>query len=169
MLREVFALGYDEIAEAVDKSPAAVRQIAHRERAHVAARRPREVVSQAEARDALGAFRLAVETGDLQGLLDIIAPAFLGDGGGVKQTVLRPHRGGRQGGPPAGHRPGQDRRRGVAAAGTGQWLPGADSPAQRRDRHRRDGTHRRRPRHGVYAMGNPQKLSHMERETALRR
>ncbi|MEK8110232.1 sigma-70 family RNA polymerase sigma factor [Micromonospora sp. M12] len=40
VLREVFALSYDEIAEAVDKSPAAVRQIAHRARAHVAARRP---------------------------------------------------------------------------------------------------------------------------------
>lgn len=40
VLREVFDLGYDEIAEAVDKSPAAVRQIAHRARAHVAACRP---------------------------------------------------------------------------------------------------------------------------------
>ena len=39
VLREVFDLAYDEIAEAVDKSPAAVRQIAHRARAHVAARR----------------------------------------------------------------------------------------------------------------------------------
>ncbi|MER6924707.1 sigma-70 family RNA polymerase sigma factor, partial [Streptomyces spiralis] len=39
VLREVFDLEYDEIAEAVDKSQAAVRQIAHRARAHVAARR----------------------------------------------------------------------------------------------------------------------------------
>jgi len=46
VLREVFDLGYDEIAEAVDKSPAAVRQIAHWARAHVAARRPRGVVSR---------------------------------------------------------------------------------------------------------------------------
>lgn len=45
VLREVFDLAYDEIAEAVDKSPAAVRQVAHRARAHVAARRPREIVS----------------------------------------------------------------------------------------------------------------------------
>ena len=66
--------GYDEIAEAVDKSPAAVRQIAHRARSHVAARRPRGVVSAAETRDALGAFRRAIETGDLQGLVDILAP-----------------------------------------------------------------------------------------------
>lgn len=45
VLREVFDLDYDEIAGAVDKSPAAVRQIAHRARAHVAARRPRGTVS----------------------------------------------------------------------------------------------------------------------------
>src|SRR5262249_51429591 len=46
VLREVFALEYDEIAQAVEKSPATVRQIAHRARAHVAARRPRGAVSQ---------------------------------------------------------------------------------------------------------------------------
>ncbi|MFD7469623.1 RNA polymerase sigma-70 factor [Streptomyces tendae] len=92
VLREVFDLGYDEIAEAVEKSPAAVRQIAHRARAHVAARRPRGEVSAAESRRALAAFQRAVETGDLQGLLDILSPdvVLLGDGGGIKQAVLRP-------------------------------------------------------------------------------
>jgi RNA polymerase sigma-70 factor (TIGR02957 family) len=92
VLREVFDLEYDEIAEAVDKSPAAVRQIAHRARAHVAARRPRGVVSPAETRAALAAFQRAAETGDLQGLLDILAPdvVFLGDGGGVVQAVQAP-------------------------------------------------------------------------------
>jgi len=92
VLREVFDLGYDEIAEAVDKSPAAIRQIAHRARAHVAARRPREVASSADTRAALEAFQRAVETGDMQGLLDILAPGVvaLSDGGGVKRAVLRP-------------------------------------------------------------------------------
>jgi RNA polymerase sigma-70 factor (ECF subfamily) len=92
VLRDVFDLDYDEIAEAVDKSPAAVRQTAHRARAHVAARRPRGVVSPTETRDALDAFQRAVRTGDLQGLLDILAPdvVLLGDGGGIKQAVLRP-------------------------------------------------------------------------------
>lgn len=92
VLREVFDLGYDEIAEAVEKSPAAVRQIAHRARAHVAARRPRGEVTTAESRRALAAFRRAVETGDLQGLLDILSPdvVLLGDGGGIKQAVPRP-------------------------------------------------------------------------------
>ena len=45
VLREVFDTPYDEIAEAVGKSAAAVRQIAHRAREHVAARRPRVSVS----------------------------------------------------------------------------------------------------------------------------
>ncbi|MFC9466919.1 RNA polymerase sigma-70 factor [Streptomyces coelicoflavus] len=92
VLREVFDLGYDEIAEAVEKTPAAVRQIAHRARAHVAARRPRGEVTAAESRQALAAFQRAVETGDLQGLLDILSPdvVLLGDGGGIKQAVLRP-------------------------------------------------------------------------------
>ncbi|MET9956783.1 RNA polymerase sigma-70 factor [Streptomyces sp. NPDC006339] len=92
VLREVFFLGYDEIAEAVDKSPVAVRQIAHRARAHVAARRPREVVSPAETRGVLEAFRQAVETGDLQRLLDLIAPdvVLLTDGGGRAQAARAP-------------------------------------------------------------------------------
>ena len=92
VLREVFGLEYDEIAEAVGKSLAAVRQIAHRARAHVAARRPRGVVSAAETRGALEAFQRAIETGDLQGLLDMLAPdvVLLGDGGGVVQAVVRP-------------------------------------------------------------------------------
>ncbi|SDM75548.1 RNA polymerase sigma-70 factor, ECF subfamily [Nonomuraea jiangxiensis] len=56
VLREVFDVAYDEIAAAVGKSPAAVRQIAHRARRHVDARRPREVVSPGEARAALESF-----------------------------------------------------------------------------------------------------------------
>ena len=92
VLREVFDVGYDEIAAAVDKSPAAVRQIAHRARQHVDARRPREVVSAQETRAALASFQRALETGDLQGLLDVLAPevVLVADGGGVKQAALRP-------------------------------------------------------------------------------
>jgi RNA polymerase sigma-70 factor (ECF subfamily) len=92
VLREVFDLEYDEIAEAVEKTPAAVRQIAHRARAHVAARRPRGAATAAESRRAIQAFQRAIETGDLQSLLDLLAPdvVLLGDGGGVKQTVVQP-------------------------------------------------------------------------------
>ncbi|MFG3281397.1 RNA polymerase sigma-70 factor [Streptomyces sp. NPDC048111] len=95
VLREVFDVGYEEIAAAVDRTPAAVRQIAHRARAHVTARRPRGLVSPAETRHALDAFRRAVTTGDLQTLLDVLAPdvVLMGDGGGVKQAILRPVQG----------------------------------------------------------------------------
>ncbi|TMR24302.1 RNA polymerase sigma-70 factor [Nonomuraea turkmeniaca] len=92
VLREAFDVSYDEIAAAVGKSPAAVRQIAHRARRHVDARRPREVVSPSEARAALESFQRAFETGDLQGLLDVLAPevVLVSDGGGVKQAAPRP-------------------------------------------------------------------------------
>ncbi|WP_431905494.1 RNA polymerase sigma-70 factor [Micromonospora carbonacea] len=171
VLREVFDLGYDEISEAVDKSPAAVRQIAHRARSHVAARRPRRVVPAAETRTVLDAFRRAVETGDLQGLLDLLAPdvVLLGDGGGVKQAVLRPV-------------VGADK---VARLLTGGWgrvaavtslqptqVNGNPALVVRLDGeldtvlavHVDDGRIG-----GLYAVRNPEKLSHMAKETRLSR
>lgn len=92
LLHEVFDVGYDELAEAVGKSPAAVRQIAHRAREHVAARRPRGIVSSTDAWDALIALQRAIVTGDLQELVDMLAPdvVALGDGGGIKQALPRP-------------------------------------------------------------------------------
>ncbi|MEV8596307.1 RNA polymerase sigma-70 factor [Streptomyces sp. NPDC052012] len=92
VLREVFDIDYDEIAAAVDKSPAAVRQIAHRARRHVEARRPRQVVSSNEGQAALESFRRAVETGDPQALLEVLAPevVLMSDGGGIKHAALRP-------------------------------------------------------------------------------
>jgi len=171
VLREVFDLAYDEIAEAVGKSPAAVRQIAHRARAHVAARRPRGAVTPAETRDALGAFQRAAQTGDLQSLLDILAPdvVLLGDGGGVVQGVPHPIVGS-----------GKVAR--VLAIGLGRLAAaGSLQPTQvngypalilringeidtvlavRID----DGLIT-----GLYAVRNPEKLSHMKQETTLRR
>ncbi|MEV4355093.1 RNA polymerase sigma-70 factor [Nonomuraea sp. NPDC049625] len=92
VLREVFDLDYDEIAEAVGKTPNAVRQIAYRARARVAARRPRGIASSAETQAALQAFQRAVETGELQSLLDVLAPdvVALSDGGGIKHALPRP-------------------------------------------------------------------------------
>ncbi|WP_405919507.1 RNA polymerase sigma-70 factor [Streptomyces longwoodensis] len=171
VLREVFALGYDEIAEAVDRNPAAVRQIAHRARAHVADRRPRGTVSPTETRSALDAFQRAVETGDLQGLLDVLAPdvVLVGDGGGVKQAVLWPLS-------------GADKVARLVLAGLGR-VAGSSSLrralvngrpalvmcldgeldtvlAVRMD----DGLIT-----GLYAVRNPEKLSRMDAETALSR
>jgi RNA polymerase sigma-70 factor (ECF subfamily) len=92
VLREAFDVGYEEIAAAVGKSPAAVRQIAYRARKHVDARRPRETVSAGETQAVLDSFKRALDTGDLQGLLDVLAPdiVLIGDGGGIKQAGPRP-------------------------------------------------------------------------------
>ncbi|MFJ6567426.1 RNA polymerase sigma-70 factor [Streptomyces sp. NPDC091292] len=92
VLREAFDIAYDEIAAAVDKSPEAVRQIAHRARRHVDSRRPRRTVSASETRAAMESFQRALETRDPQDLLDVLAPGvvLVSDGGGVKQAALRP-------------------------------------------------------------------------------
>jgi RNA polymerase sigma-70 factor (ECF subfamily) len=92
VLREVFDTPYDEIAEAVGKSPAAVRQIAHRARDHVAARRPRMPVSTTEQQEAVDRFLAAIRHGDLQGLLDVLAPdiVLVADGGGLVAATRRP-------------------------------------------------------------------------------
>ncbi|HEV2778059.1 MAG TPA: RNA polymerase sigma-70 factor [Actinophytocola sp.] len=95
VLREVFETPYDEIAEAVGKTPAAVRQIARRAREHVAARRPRARVSRAEREAVVARFLAAVRGGDLQGLLDVLAPdvVAVADGGGVVAAARRPVKG----------------------------------------------------------------------------
>lgn len=92
VLREVFDVPYDELSEAVGKEPAAVRQIAHRARSHVAARRPRAAASRTEARAALEAFRRAVVTGDLQDFVDLLAPEVvsLADGGRPGRALPNP-------------------------------------------------------------------------------
>ena len=92
VLREVFDLAYDEIAAAVDKSPAAVRQIASRARAHVADRKPRGDVTRSQREEVIARFLGATASGDLQGLMDVLAPdvVLLTDGGGVRKAALRP-------------------------------------------------------------------------------
>ena len=169
LLRDVFALEYDEIADAVDKTPAAVRQIAHRARSHVTARRPRGVVSAAETKDALGAFQRAIETGDLQSLVDVLAPdvVMLSDGGGVKQALLQPLSG--------ANRVARMLRRGlprivgevsvepVQVNGGPALIIRIDDEidsvvAARID----DGLIT-----GLYIVRNPEKLSHVQRETTL--
>ena len=92
VLREVFDVPYDEIADAVDKSPAAVRQIAHRAREHVAARRPRMEVDRTEQQRVVERFVAAVTAGDVQALMDVLAPdvVLVADGGGIAQAVRVP-------------------------------------------------------------------------------
>ncbi len=130
VLREVFDLAYEEIAEAVGKSPAAVRQIAHRAREHVAARRPREVVSAA--RDPGGAQGVPARGADRRSAVPARHPRA---GRGLPRRRRRRRaggieagRGGRPGGPVAGRRARPDLRRRLAAAGPGQRLPCAGPP-----------------------------------------
>jgi RNA polymerase sigma-70 factor (ECF subfamily) len=92
VLREVFGFEHGEIAAAVDKTPAAVRQIAHRAREHVQARRPESTTSRAEHAEVTRRFAAAAATGDLDGLLGLLAPdvVLVTDGGGIKKAALRP-------------------------------------------------------------------------------
>ena len=95
LLREVFGYDHAEIAEALGMSSAAVRQTAHRAKQHVEARRPRfstddQLVSQVHER-----FTDALLTGDIQGLMDLLAPdvVVMSDGGGRVSAARRPVRG----------------------------------------------------------------------------
>jgi RNA polymerase sigma-70 factor (TIGR02957 family) len=92
VLHEVFDVPFDEIAAATGKTAAAVRQIAHRARSHVAARHPRVEVDRTEQRQAVARFLTALRTGDLQGLMDTLAPdaVLIADGGGIVAAVRQP-------------------------------------------------------------------------------
>src|ERR1700722_9617099 len=92
VLHEVFETPYDEIADIVGKTPAAVRQIAHRARQHVAARRPRMQVGRAEQEATLQKFMAAVTSGDVQGLVEVLAPevVLIVDGGGLVPAARKP-------------------------------------------------------------------------------
>ena len=170
VLREVFDLPYTDIAAAVDKTPAAVRQIAHRAREHVAARRPRIQVDRAEQQQVVERFLAALQTGDLQGLLDVLAPdvVLVADGGGEAAAARRPVVGGDRVATLL------SRFRTVAASavvGT-VWLNGA--PAGRIELGGEldtavslvvaDGRITR-----IYAIRNPHKLARLDHEAALSR
>jgi RNA polymerase sigma-70 factor (TIGR02957 family) len=91
VLREVFDLPYEEIADAVGKTPATVRQIAHRAKDHVSARRPRVHVGGSEHEEAVDRLVIALNTGDFQGLMDVLAPdvVSVADGGGKVRGAAR--------------------------------------------------------------------------------
>jgi len=92
VLHEVFETPYDEIAEVVGKSPAAVRQIAHRAREHVAKRRPRMQVDRAQQEATLEEFLAALTSGDVRRLMDVLAPdvVLIADGGGMVPAARKP-------------------------------------------------------------------------------
>jgi RNA polymerase sigma-70 factor, ECF subfamily len=93
VLREVFGFDYNEIAAAVDKSTAAVRQIAHRAREHVQARRRRFAPVDPEQNARIAAeFMAAASTGDVQTVMSMLAPdvAWTADSGGKASAARRP-------------------------------------------------------------------------------
>jgi RNA polymerase sigma-70 factor (ECF subfamily) len=92
VLHQVFEMPYGEIAEAIGKSTAAVRQIAWRAREHVAARRPRVQVSRTEQRAVVDRFLTALRTGQLLELMDVMAPdvVLIADGGGLVPAARTP-------------------------------------------------------------------------------
>jgi RNA polymerase sigma-70 factor (ECF subfamily) len=169
VLREVFDTPYDEIAAAVGKSSAAVRQIAHRARDHVAARRPRMAVSTTEQQEVVDRFLVAIRGGDLQGLLDVLAPdvVVVADGGGVVAASRRPIVGAEL---VAGYLVGLARLTGVEAKAV--WLNG--SPASRIDINGQLDTvasltvENGRITH-IYAVRNPHKLAHLHAIAPLTR
>jgi RNA polymerase sigma-70 factor (ECF subfamily) len=92
VLHDVFDTPFPEIAEALGKTPAAVRQIAHRARDHVKARRPRVRVDKAEQQRVVERFRDAVSSGDVTALMEVLAPdvVVIIDGGGVVAAARKP-------------------------------------------------------------------------------
>jgi RNA polymerase sigma factor (sigma-70 family) len=92
VLREVFGFSYAEIGAALGRSDGAARQLAHRAREHVHARRPRFDVDRHQHREVTQRFLAAAAGGDIEGLMTVLAPnvELLSDGGGKTRTALRP-------------------------------------------------------------------------------
>ncbi|MEU8695574.1 RNA polymerase sigma-70 factor [Streptomyces sp. NPDC048665] len=92
VLKEVFDFSHAEIAEAVERSEAAVRQAAHRARGHVRARRPRFTADRARQREVTERFFAATTGGDVNALMELLSPdvTLWTDGGGKVRQALRP-------------------------------------------------------------------------------
>ncbi|WP_454352201.1 RNA polymerase sigma-70 factor [Streptomyces calvus] len=91
VLREAFGYPYADIAAMLDRGEPAVRQLAGRARKHVEERRPRYAVDPVQRRDLTERFLAAAADGDLEGLLELLAPdvRLVGDSGGKSRAPLR--------------------------------------------------------------------------------
>jgi RNA polymerase sigma-70 factor (ECF subfamily) len=91
VLREAFGFSHAEIAQTLGRSEDAVRQLARRARQHVEARRPRFETDRGTQRDATERFLAAANSGDLAGLMNLLAPdvTLHSDGGGVAKAARR--------------------------------------------------------------------------------
>ena len=92
VLKEVFGFSHAEIAEAVERSEAAVRQAAHRAREHVQARRPRFTADRSRHREVTERFFAAATGGDINALMELLSPdvTLWTDGGGKVRQAIRP-------------------------------------------------------------------------------
>lgn len=92
VLHDLFGLPFAQVATAVGRSPAAVRQLAGRARCHIATGAPRLDVDRTQHQAVVGAFTRATTTGDLAGLLAILDPKVIltSDGGGHVTAARRP-------------------------------------------------------------------------------
>jgi RNA polymerase sigma-70 factor (TIGR02957 family) len=92
VLREVFGMSVAEVAGALGRTEAAVRQMAHRAREHVQARQPRFDADKQAQREVTERFFAAVAGGDMEALLAALAPdvVLISDGGGKAKAARRP-------------------------------------------------------------------------------
>ncbi|WP_235949083.1 RNA polymerase sigma-70 factor [Nocardia terrae] len=92
VLSEVFGHSLVDIAGMLGRSDASVRQIAHRARAHVRSRKKRFEPDSETSRAVIGKFLRAAQTGDVQTLMDVLAPDIvqISDGGGKVSAARRP-------------------------------------------------------------------------------
>src|SRR3954468_18113865 len=92
VLREVFGFSHAEVAEALDRSEATVRQLPHRAREHVDARPAGFAADARTRREATERFTAATLTGDVEALMATLAPGvtLLTDGGGRTKAARRP-------------------------------------------------------------------------------
>ncbi len=92
LLREVFGYEYAEIAEIVDKSEANCRQIFVRARRAIDAGKPRFEATREEQAELGRRFFAAVQQGDLDGLVELLAAdaVWHADGGGKATAASRP-------------------------------------------------------------------------------
>ncbi len=93
VLREVFGFSHDEIASAIGKSSAAVRQLAHRAREHVQARRKRfDPVDPRLSMELTAQFFATAATGDVNALITMMAPdvVWTADSDGKVSAARRP-------------------------------------------------------------------------------
>jgi RNA polymerase sigma-70 factor (ECF subfamily) len=98
VLHDVFGLTFDQVGQALDRTPAACRKLASRAREHVEERKPRFDVDPVAHRVVVDAFAEAAQSGDVEGLLRVLDPdaVFTSDGGGVVRALPEPIRGARE-------------------------------------------------------------------------